>query len=764
MAQDRDSRTYDAQDITVLEGLEAVRKRPGMYIGSTGMRGLHHLVYEVVDNSVDEALAGHATTVDVTIHPDNSVTVVDDGRGIPVATMEKEGRPALEVVLTVLHAGGKFGDGGGYKVSGGLHGVGVSVVNALSESVKAEIRRDGHVWTQEYDRGAPRYELRKGEPTNETGTIISFLPDADIFETLDFDFSILEQRLRETAFLTRGLRITLTDERSGGNRVEFRYDGGIEDFVRYLNEGKDPVQKKVVFFEGESDEGAVEVALQWNNSYQESVFSFANNINTHEGGSHLSGFRSALTRTLNRYAREKGELKEKDDNLSGEDVREGLTAVISAKLADPQFEGQTKTKLGNPGMEGFVASIVNQKLAEFLEENPTDARQVIRKAVQASQARAAARKARDLTRRKSALENSRLPGKLADCSVKDPSLSEIFIVEGDSAGGSAKQGRDRNTQAVLPLRGKILNVERARIDKVLRNEHIHTLILTLLFREMKDLIEAGYVYIAKPPLYKLKQGRNERYIEKEAELEEVLLSDKFDRIQIFDRYNKPFKLTEARWQKYTRLRKQYEGWASALRAEYGHEVVRFLEESSLLDEQVESAEEAIRIIGQATEDGAVFSTELLDQDEMSLRVRAIETKTGLAATHRIPRTLFEAPEYRSFLRVHAALVETAGVPAFTVSLGDKTDEAPSFEALRNTVLDVVRKQPGVGLNRFKGLGEMNAEQLRETTMDPETRTLQQVSIEDAAEAEMLFSKLMGEVVEYRRRFIEDNALAAQIDV
>jgi DNA gyrase subunit B len=802
MAQDRDSRTYDAQDITVLEGLEAVRKRPGMYIGSTGMRGLHHLVYEVVDNSVDEALAGHATTVDVTIHPDNSVTVVDDGRGIPVATMEKEGRPALEVVLTVLHAGGKFGDGGGYKVSGGLHGVGVSVVNALSESVKAEIRRDGHVWTQEYDRGAPRYELRKGEPTNETGTIISFLPDADIFETLDFDFSILEQRLRETAFLTRGLRITLTDERSGGNRVEFRYDGGIEDFVRYLNEGKDPVQKKVVFFEGESDEGAVEVALQWNNSYQESVFSFANNINTHEGGSHLSGFRSALTRTLNRYAREKGELKEKDDNLSGEDVREGLTAVISAKLADPQFEGQTKTKLGNPGMEGFVASIVNQKLAEFLEENPTDARQVIRKAVQASQARAAARKARDLTRRKSALENSRLPGKLADCSVKDPSLSEIFIVEGDSAGGSAKQGRDRNTQAVLPLRGKILNVERARIDKVLRNEeiqalitaigtgvrdefdleraryhkvilmtdadvdgaHIRTLILTLLFREMKDLIEAGYVYIAKPPLYKLKQGRNERYIEKEAELEEVLLSDKFDRIQIFDRYNKPFKLTEARWQKYTRLRKQYEGWASALRAEYGHEVVRFLEESSLLDEQVESAEEAIRIIGQATEDGAVFTTELLDQDEASLRVRAIETKTGLAATHRIPRTLFEAPEYRSFLRVHAALVETAGVPAFTVSLGDKTDEAPSFEALRNTVLDVVRKQPGVGLNRFKGLGEMNAEQLRETTMDPETRTLQQVSIEDAAEAEMLFSKLMGEVVEYRRRFIEDNALAAQIDV
>src|SRR5919108_2496577 len=437
MAQDRESRTYDAQDITVLEGLEAVRKRPGMYIGSTGMRGLHHLVYEVVDNSVDEALAGHATSVDVTIHPDNSVTVVDDGRGIPVAMMEKEGRPAVEVVLTVLHAGGKFGDGGGYKVSGGLHGVGLSVVNALSEEVRVEVRRDGYIWTQEYDRGAPRADLRKGEATKETGTTITFLPDADIFETVGFDCSILEQRLRETAFLTRGLKISLTDERSGGHHVEFRYEGGIEDFVRYLNDGKDPVQRKVVYFEGESEEGAVEVALQWNSSYQESVFSFANNINTHEGGSHLSGFRSALTRTLNRYAREKGHLKEKEDNLSGEDVREGLTAVISAKLRDPQFEGQTKTKLGNPGMEGFVRSIVNQKLGEFLEENPRDANAIINKAVQAARAREAARKARDLTRRKSALENSRLPGKLADCSVKDPALAELFVVEGDSAGGSA---------------------------------------------------------------------------------------------------------------------------------------------------------------------------------------------------------------------------------------------------------------------------------------------------------------------------------------
>ncbi|HMI72815.1 MAG TPA: ATP-binding protein, partial [Solirubrobacteraceae bacterium] len=378
--------SYDAQDITVLEGLEAVRKRPGMYIGSTGLRGLHHLVYEVVDNAVDEALQGFCSNVDVTIHPDNSVTVVDDGRGIPVAVMEKEGRPAVEVVLTVLHAGGKFGDGGGYKVSGGLHGVGVSVVNALSESLIVEVRRDGHVWRQEYERGVPRADLAKGEATSDTGTTVSWLPDAEIFESLELDFSILEQRLRETAFLTRGLKITLTDERSGGNRVEFQYDGGIEDFVRFLNENKEPIHKKVIFFEGESEEGAVEVAMQWNGSYQESVFSFANNINTHEGGSHLSGFRSALTRTLNRYARDKGLLKEKDENLSGEDVREGLTAVISAKLADPQFEGQTKTKLGNPGMEGFVATIVNARLAEFLEENPTEANQVLRKAVQAAQA------------------------------------------------------------------------------------------------------------------------------------------------------------------------------------------------------------------------------------------------------------------------------------------------------------------------------------------------------------------------------------------
>jgi DNA gyrase subunit B len=796
--------TYDAQDITVLEGLEAVRKRPGMYIGSTGVMGLHHLVYEVVDNSVDEALAGYCSEVSVTIHPDNSVTVVDDGRGIPVAMHEKEGRPAVEVVLTVLHSGGKFGDGGGYKVSGGLHGVGVSVVNALSEQLRVQIRRDGHVWTQEYSRGAPQGKLARGEKLSKdapTGTTVTFLPDADIFETLAFDFTTLEERLRETAFLTRGLKISIVDERGEGHSAEFRYEGGIEDFVAYLNENKDTVHRKVIFFAGESEEGAAEIAMQWNSSYQESIHSFANNISTREGGTHMSGFRSALTRTLNRYAREKGLLKEKEDNLSGEDVREGLTAVISVKLRDPQFEGQTKTKLGNPGMAGFVESIVNSGLAEFLEENPSEARAVIMKSVQAQRAREAARKARDLTRRKSALENSTLPGKLADCSVKDPSLAELFVVEGDSAGGSAKQGRDRNTQAVLPLRGKILNVEKSRIDKVLQNveiqalitaigtgvrdefnlenaryhkvilmtdadvdgAHIRTLALTLLFREMQELIEAGYVYIAKPPLYKLKQGSRERYIERDSELEEILLADKWEKILLFDRHGTQFKLTETRWQRFSRLLKQYEGWSLALRGHYGHDVVQFLEESSLLGEQVMSAEAAIELLGRADVDGETHATEMVSQDLDAIRVKAVEAGTGFARTHTIKRTLFDSQEYRQLARVHAELVELAGTPAFDVRLGDAHEQAPSFEALRDAVMTVAQK--GIKLQRFKGLGEMNAEQLADTTMDPASRTLAQVTLEDAASADRIFSKLMGDQVEPRREFIEENARAvANLDV
>jgi DNA gyrase subunit B len=792
----RGAADYGAKDITVLEGLEAVRLRPGMYIGSTGIRGLHHLVYEVVDNSVDEALAGFANEVAVTIHPDNSITVIDDGRGIPVGMMEKEGRPAVEVVLTVLHSGGKFGDGGGYKVSGGLHGVGVSVVNALSERLVVEISTDDHVWSQEYSRGAPQHPLVKGRALaagESTGTSITFHPDPEIFDALEFDLRTLEERLRETAFLTRGLKISLADEREAGSLVVFQYEGGIEDFVRYLNQNKEPVGKKVIFFSGESDEGAVEVALQWNSSYQESIFSFANNINTHEGGSHLSGFRSALTRTLNRYAREKGMLKEKEDNLVGEDVREGLTAVISAKLRDPQFEGQTKTKLGNPGMAGFVESIVNAGLSEFLEENPAEARAVIMKSVQAQRAREAARKARDLTRRKSALENSTLPGKLADCSIKDPSLAELFVVEGDSAGGSAKQGRDRNTQAVLPLRGKILNVEKSRIDKVLQNTeiqalitaigtgvrdefnienaryhkvilmtdadvdgaHIRTLVLTLLFREMQELIEAGYVYIAKPPLYKLKQGSRERYIEKEAELDDILVFDKLDRFTVADRHGREFKMTEARWQRLVRLLRQYEGWSSSLRAAHGSDVVRFIDECSILEEGVQGSEAVVELLERAEVANSVYVASLVTQDETTLLVRVIERRTGFARTLTLRRSLFDSTEYRQLVRVHQQLTDLAGTPAFSVRLGDAHEEPASFDGLREAVMNMVQK--GISLQRFKGLGEMNADQLAETTMDPASRTLAQVKIEDAVEADLIFSMLMGDQVEPRRVFIEDNA-------
>ncbi|MBJ7331224.1 MAG: DNA topoisomerase (ATP-hydrolyzing) subunit B [Solirubrobacteraceae bacterium] len=798
----RGSADYGAQDITVLEGLEAVRKRPGMYIGSTGVRGLHHLVYEVVDNSVDEALAGFCSEVEVTIHPDNSITVRDDGRGIPVGIMEKEGKPAVEVVLTVLHAGGKFGEGEGYKVSGGLHGVGVSVVNALSERLEVTVEVDGFVHTQSYARGVPQGPLVKGEKTDRRGTTIHFLPDAEIMDESEFDFSILEQRLRETAFLTRGLKIGIKDERAEGKSAQFQYQGGIEDFVGYLNQNKDPIGKKVIFFEAETPDGAVEVAMQWNTTYQESVFSFANNINTHEGGTHLSGFRSALTRTMNRFALEKGNLKEKDAKLAGEDIREGLTAVISAKLAEPQFEGQTKTKLGNPSMQGFVENIVNTKLGEFLEENPQEGIAIIKKAVAAAQARSAARKARDLARNKSgALANSALPGKLAECSVRDPALREIFIVEGDSAGGSAKQGRDRNTQAVLPLRGKILNVEKSRIDKVLQNAeiqalitalgtgirdefdiekaryhkiilmtdadvdgaHIRTLALTLIFREMPELIEAGYVYIAKPPLYKIKRGNQVRYIERESELEEILLSDKWEKFRITDRDGKQFSITETRWQKFGRLLKQYEGWAAALRAEHGNDVVTFLEESAILDESVAGSAAAIELISRAGIEGSPYETSMVDEDELDIVVRAVETRSGLARTLRMRRSLFDQPEYRSLVRVHQELLDLAGVPAFKIVLADVEEEALSFAALRPTVLRVAQK--GVTMSRFKGLGEMNADQLGETTMNPATRTLAKVNVEDAAEADRIFSMLMGDQVEPRREFIETNArLVANLDV
>jgi DNA gyrase subunit B len=797
---------YDAQDITVLEGLSAVRKRPGMYIGSTGPRGLHHLVYEVVDNSVDEALAGHCSRVEVTIHRDLSCTVVDDGRGIPVAMHKTEKKPALEVVLTVLHAGGKFGDGGGYKVSGGLHGVGVSVVNALSEKLEVEVRRDGFHWSQEYMRGDPQTKLSQGDPTDDTGTTITFFPDPEIFETLEFDYKVLEERLRETAFLTRSLQVVLIDERQTDEndqpiRADFQYEGGIEDFVRYLNENREVVHKKVVGLSGDSDEGAVEVAMQWNTSYQEAVFSFANNINTHEGGSHLSGFRSALTRTLNKYARDKGLLKEKDDNLAGEDVREGLTAVISVKLAEPQFEGQTKTKLGNPGMQGFVESVVNHALSEFLEENPSEAKQIITKAISASRAREAARKARDLTRRKSALESGSLPGKLADCAVKDPSLAEIFIVEGDSAGGSAVTARDRHTQAILPLRGKILNVEKSRIDKILQNNeiqalitaigtgigpefdlekaryhklvlmtdadvdgaHIRTLALTLLFRQMPELIDAGYVYIAKPPLYKVKSGRQERYIENDADLEDTLLQDRLEKFEIKDSAGKQLKLTEARWKTLTKLLREDEAWASRIRSEYGGDIHELLMTTHILDEGVASAKDLVKLAKAKTPEDRTWEIEYASEDPIGIDIMVTERSTGLVRNHRVPVSLFDAPEYAKLLAARGKLSDLAGIPTFDLALGESRSEATSYSELRDEILALAQK--GMEISRFKGLGEMNPEQLRETTMDPETRTLIQVTVEDAVAASQLFSKLMGDVVEPRREFIQTRAASvANLDV
>jgi DNA gyrase subunit B len=784
---------YSAKDITVLEGLEAVRRRPGMYIGSTGPRGLHHLVYEVVDNSVDEAIAGFSDQVIATLHPDNSVTVADDGRGIPVEEHEKEKRPAAEVVMTTLHAGGKFGDGGGYKVSGGLHGVGVSVVNALSERLHLEVRRDGYKWTQDYVRGEPQGELKRGEKVKGTGTIITFLPDDDVFEDVVFDYQTLSERLRETAFLTRNLRIDLIDERGAGQKETFQYKGGIVDFVHHLNENKDPLHRKTVFFDNETDDGQVEVAMQWNSSYQESVFSFANNINTHEGGSHLSGFRSALTRTLNAYAREKGLLKEKDENLSGEDVREGLTAVISVKLRDPQFEGQTKTKLGNPPVEGLVKETVNRKLGEFLEENPGDGRRILQKAVDAARARHAARKARDLTRRKSALENSTLPGKLADCSVKDPRDAELFIVEGDSAGGSAKQGRERSTQAVLPLRGKIINVEKSRIDKVLSNQeiqalitaigtgvhdefslddaryhklivmtdadvdgaHIRTLVLTFLYRQMPDLIDAGYVYIAKPPLYKVKNGKEELYVEKESELEELLLRDRLDSYELVDAQGKKRKLSVARWQRFARRYKEYEGWTDSLQAEFGHEVVAFLAESQILDAGAATIAGVKKLIEAEDPEEEPFETELVKATKEELVVRAVHRASGLARTHRLPDGLFKSNDYRRLVELHGELLKQVGRPPFAVALGSKQRGAESFGLLRQAIVELAKNE--VTLSRFKGLGEMNPEQLRETTMDPGTRTLQRVTIEDATAAERIFTELMGDRVEPRKRFIEKHA-------
>jgi DNA gyrase subunit B len=782
--------TYTAKDITVLEGLEPVRLRPGMYIGSTGLRGLHHLVYEVVDNSVDEALAGENDRIDVILHPDHSVTVRDWGRGIPVDTMEDQGESALTVILTKLHAGGKFG-GDGYKVSGGLHGVGVSVVNALSERLVAEVRRGGKLYRQEFERGNPLAPVDVVDDDGDTGTTISFLPDSEIFEELDIEAGTIAQRLRETAFLTKGLRIKLVDERADGKTVEFHYEGGIRDFVAYINDAKDPIHKHIVYFDGETDQGAVEVSMQWNASYQESVFTFANNINTVEGGSHLSGFRSALTSTLNRKATDLKLLK-KDEKLDGEDVREGLAAVVSVKLRNPQFEGQTKAKLGNPGVEGLVQTTVNAQLAQFLEENPQDARAICNKAIAAMRARLAARKARELTRRKSALDSSSLPGKLADCSIRDPEAAELFIVEGDSAGGSAKQGRDRTYQAILPLRGKIINSEKNRINKVLSNNevqamitaigtgigdefditglryhriivmtdadvdgsHIRTLVLTFLYRHMKELFERGHVYIAVPPLYKVKLGNQEFYFEKEAQLEDLLVRERFGQFDVRDREGKQVKLTEARWKKFTGALAEFEGWFARLRADYGHHAADLVIAHRLVESEALTPAAVEKAIAKLPANGYTLS--VLERDAHGLHVKIVEEETSAAQTVALSADLLSSPIYANLRKAYARLVVVMGPPSFSLALGKKTGEAQTFSELRHNALELA-KEVGIQLSRFKGLGEMNPEQLWETTMDPEKRLLIRVDVEDAHAADQLFSMLMGDQVEPRRIFIEENA-------
>ncbi len=789
---------YSAKDITVLEGLEPVRLRPGMYIGSTGSRGLHHLVFEVVDNSVDEALAGRCDFLEVTLHPDNSVTVRDNGSGIPVDVMPEQGLPAVTVVLTRLHAGGKFG-GEGYKVSGGLHGVGVSVVNALSEWLVCEVHRDGRAWRQEFNRGEPVTELEPIGEADDTGTTITFLPDAEIFEEIEWSEEILTQRLRETAFLTKGLRIVFADERAGGERREFYYEGGIKDFVAHVNAAKEPIHKSIIYFEGAAQgaegEGMVEVAMQWNATYVESVFSFANNINTHEGGSHLTGFRSALTATLNRYARDKGLLREKDENLEGEDVREGLAAVLSVKLREPQFEGQTKTKLGNPWVEGFVRQVVNQKLGEFLEENPSEARQIIQKAIEAARARQAARKARELTRRKSALDAASLPGRLADCEISDPEAAELFLVEGNSAGGSATDARDRLFQAILPLRGKVINSEKNRINKVLSNaeiqsiitaigtgigddfditklryhrvivmtdadvdgSHIRTLILTFLYRQMQELVERGHVYIAVPPLYRVRLGGKERYIEKESHLEELLVRERFKNLRVHDRRGEAVTLTEARYARLARTLNEYEGWSARLRADFGSAASELVLSSRLVETDAASLAEAEEALCALSDDAQELA--VAGRDEEALKIRMVERESGAASHVLLPASLLASPIYDNLRKTHRRLAELVGFPPFLVVLGKRQARATTFPELRSRALDLAKE--GVQVSRFKGLGEMNPEELWETTMNPANRTLIRVEVEDAAAADTVFSMLMGDQVEPRRQFIEQNARAVR---
>ncbi|HEY7490841.1 MAG TPA: DNA topoisomerase (ATP-hydrolyzing) subunit B [Candidatus Tectomicrobia bacterium] len=792
--------TYDSKNIRVLQGLEAVRKRPAMYIGGTGAQGLHHLVYEVVDNSVDEAIAGYCTHIRVTVHGDNSVTVVDDGRGIPVDMHPSEGVSAAEVVMTKLHAGAKF-DKGSYKVSGGLHGVGVSVVNALSEWLALEVYRDGGVYTQRYRRGVPEAPLQRTGTTKRVGTSVTFKPDAEIFtETTEYNFDTLSGRLRELAFLNRGLHIAIDDERDG-RANEFHYEGGIESFVTYLNQHKDVLHPQPIYISGERDDIRLEVALQYNDGYNETIFSFVNTINTIEGGTHLIGLKSALTRTVNAYATENGLIKNAQENLSGEDVREGLTGVISVQVPEPQFEGQTKAKLGNSEVKGIVEAIVNEQLGIFLEENPSVARKVFEKAIMAARAREAARKARDLTRRKGLLESLALPGKLADCSERDPARSEIYIVEGDSAGGSAKQGRDRNFQAILPLRGKILNVEKARFDKMLNSQeiqtlitalgtgigrddfdvekiryqriiimtdadvdgsHIRTLLLTFFFRHMRPVIERGYLYIAQPPLYKVKRGQSEMYLKNQLAFDDHILQLATEKLRLLPQQNgkevsgSRLAALVRRVQMFERLlgrleRRRQDARVLRQVALHGSLTLPILRNASQSGQFLEELRQALQEQhGNIVQDGQVT----WDEEHDCYRVVITTRTNGTSFTTVIDQALLASQDMQD-LRTLARQLEHLGTPPYTLQNGGAALVAGGFDELLQTVSTVGQKD--LSIQRYKGLGEMNPTQLWETTMDPERRTLLQVTIEDAVEADYIFTTLMGDQVDPRKTFIEKHA-------
>ena len=789
--------TYGAEDIKILKGLSAVRKRPAMYIGSTGPDGLHHLVYEAVDNSVDEALAGYCRNVEVVLHLDGSCTVVDDGRGIPTGPHmgDPDKRSAAEVVLTELHAGGKF-ESKAYKISGGLHGVGISVVNALSEWLEVEIKQNGQVFQQRFERGKPTGPLTVVGKTRGRGTKVTFKPDTEIFESIEFSYDILSQRLRELAFLNKGLRITILDERAD-KQQEFLYKGGIVSFVEHLNKNKTSLHPKPVYICGERDGIIAEVALQYNDSYAETIYTFANNINTREGGTHLVGFKSALTRTANSYASSAGVIKNGKDSVSGDDIREGLTAVISVKLPNPQFEGQTKMKLGNSEVKGIVESIVNDTLSTYFEENPSIAKKIIEKAIQAARAREAARKARELTRRKGALEDTGLPGKLADCSEKDPALSELFIVEGDSAGGSAKQGRDRRTQAILPLRGKILNVEKARFDKMLGSEeirilitamgtgigvedfniskiryhkivlmtdadvdgaHIRTLLLTFFFRQMPQIIEQGYLYIAQPPLFKVKKGKSEKYIQNETEMQDMLFELAAEDIAIPIKGQNvkgkaliPFLKRLYRFEKlmgwFERRRRDPRLLWVLLAEGIDMEKLKDKHELSSLVEKIKSQVSGVSAGNlYVEEEHAAFGVEL--------------KRHNLKLT--IDSNLLLSPEFRELETLYGYMKEMGPAP-YTITTKEGPRETKSTAELHAFVFEAAKK--GLSIQRYKGLGEMNPQQLWDTTMDPAKRTLLQVSIEDSVLADEIFTVLMGDQVEPRKEFITKHALEAKnIDI